>query len=80
MFGTGVSFRTLSTILELAFATVNAEDRYHTSTSYLFKKYQRMLKEKERLYQGQIREDVSYGSMCFDHQATRKIAGKYEGT
>lgn len=79
MFATGASFRALSTILNLAFATANTSDYYHTSVSYLYKKYSRLLEEKEKAYQQKIRRNVSYGSLCFDHQLTRKIAGKFEG-
>lgn len=80
MFETGVSFRALSDILNLSFAVVNAAKRFCISTSYLFKSYQRMLQAKEKKYKAQVREAVSYGTICFDHQNTRKITGKYEGT
>lgn len=79
MFATGVSFRSLSKILNLAYSSVNTQNRYHISSSYLFKKYQRFLQEKEIKYQKQIRGDISFGSICFDHQATRRITGKFEG-
>lgn len=79
MFGTGVSFRALSTILEQAFATVDVEDRFFTSHSYLFKNYQRMLASTEITYKAKIQQDESYGTVCFDHQATRKLSRKYEG-
>lgn len=80
MFGTGVSFRALSDILDLSFGVADADKRFFTSPSYLFKSYQRMLHAKENKYKAQVRVATSYGSICFDHQATRKITGKYEGT
>lgn len=79
MFGTGVSFRNLSIILDLAFATANVDNTFCTSYGYLFKSYQRMLRSKEVEYTNRIQADESYGTLCFDHQATRKISGKYEG-
>lgn len=79
MFGTGVSFRALSDILNLSFSVADVDNRFFTSTSYLFRSYQRMLQAKENKYKAQVREGISYGSLCFDHQATRKITGKYEG-
>lgn len=39
-----------------------------------------MLQSKETVYKHRIQEDQSYGTICFDHQATRKLTGKYEGT
>lgn len=80
MFGTGVSFRALSDILDLSFAVADTHKRFFTSTAYLFKNYQRMLAAKENDYKTQVRGAISYGTICFDHQATRKITGKYEGT
>lgn len=80
MYATGVSFRSLSTILDLSFATANTENRFSTSTGYLFKNYKRLLRTKEGKYKDFLREDQSLGTICFDHQATQKITGKYEGT
>lgn len=80
MFSTGVSFRALSTILKCAFSAADAKDRFNVSTSYLFKNYQRLLQTKEIKYKERIREESTFGTICFDHQATRRIAGKYEGT
>lgn len=79
MFRTGVSFRALSNILDLAFNTAAANNRFYTSKTHLFRSYQRMLQSKETEYTHKIQEDQSFGTICFDHQATRKIAGKYEG-
>lgn len=80
MFSTGVSFRALSTILKCAFSTANASDRFNVSTTYLYNSYKRLLQIKEIAYIDRIREENTYGTLCFDHQATRKITGKYEGT
>lgn len=80
MFSTGASFRALSSILDLAFDTAGAKNKFFTSSSHLFKSYQQMLQSKETVYKHRIQEDQSYGTICFDHQATRKLTGKYEGT
>lgn len=80
MFATGVSFRALSTVLESAFDVANVPNSFCTSSAYLYKSYQRLLKEKENKYENFIREDKSYGTVCFDHQNTQKITGKFEGT
>lgn len=66
--------------MELAFVTANATNRFHTSLSYLYKSYKRLLQSKESKYKEIFREDESHGTICFDHQNTQKIAGKYEGT
>lgn len=60
MFNTGVSFRSLSTILDLAFTTANAENSFYTSTTYLFKKYQSLLEKRESCFKIKIRDDISY--------------------
>lgn len=80
MFATGVSFRALSTVLELVFKTADARDRFHTSKTYLYRKYQRLLQVKENEYKDLVREDESYGTIGFDHQNTQKISAKYEGS
>lgn len=80
MFSTGVSFRTLSKILYLAFSTVGAGNRFHTSVAHLFNKYQQINLKKEIAYLTYIRENNSFGTICFDHQKMRKIQGKHEGT
>lgn len=80
MFATGASFRALSKILELAFNTANVGNKFHTSLSYLYKSYQRLLKSKEEKYKQVVRESNSFGTICFDHQNTQKINGKFEGT
>lgn len=80
MFGTGVSFRALSTILNASFKVKSSDDYFYTSTSYLYKNYTRLLKTKEREYKHRLAMDKSYGSICFDHQNTRRLTGKYEGT
>lgn len=80
MFGTGVSFRALSTVLNSAFTVANVQNQFCTSTPYLYRNYQRLLQIKENEYQIRIRENQSFGTICFDHQNMRKIAGKYEGT
>lgn len=80
MYKTGVSFRGLSTVLNLAFTTAGADSRYCTSTSYLYQNYQRLLQTKETKFQEALRADKSFGTVCFDHQTTQKITGRYEGT
>lgn len=80
MFGTGVSFRALSTVLDSAFTVANAQNQFCTSTPYLYSNYKRLLQIKENEFQIRIREDQSFGTICFDHQNMRKISGKYEGT
>lgn len=80
MFGTGVSFRALSTVLDSAFTVANAQNKFCTSTPYLYRNYKRLLQIKENEYQIRIQEDQSFGTICFDHQNMRKISGKYEGT
>lgn len=80
MFRTGVSFRTLSKVLDLAFFTAGADNRFHTSVAHLFNKYQQINLKKEIAYLTAIRENNSFGSICFDHQKMRKIQGKHEGT
>lgn len=79
MLNTGASFRQLSTILDLAFTTVKCQNNFHTSSSHLFKSYQRLLQSKEAEYKLGIQHSQSYGTICFDHQSTRKLTGKYEG-
>lgn len=79
MFNTGASFRQLSTILDLAFTIAKGQNQFHTSSSHLFKSYQRLLQSKEAEYKLNIQQSQSYGTICFDHQATRKLTGKYEG-
>lgn len=80
MFSTGVSFRALSKVLELAFKAADAENRFHTSKSHLYRSYQRLFQVKEDKYKAIIREDESYGTICFDHQNTQNISRKFEGT
>lgn len=80
MFGTGVSFRALSTVLNSAFTVANVPNQFCTSTPYLYRNYQRLLQIKENEYQAHVRENKSFGTVCFDHQNMRKISGKYEGT
>lgn len=80
MFNTGVSFRALSTVLDSAFTVANAQNQFCTSTPYLYSNYKRMLQIKENEFQVRVREDQSFGTICFDHQNMRKISGKYEGT
>lgn len=80
MFATGASFRALSKILDLAFTTANVANKFHTSFSYLHKRYQQLLKLKEQKYKNVLRENNSFGTICFDHQNTQKITRKFEGT
>lgn len=80
MFSTGVSFNALSTILKLAFEIVNVGYRFNTSKTHLYRSYRRLLEAKEKSYMALIRKDKSYGTICFDHQNTRNISGKFEGS
>lgn len=80
MYNTGASFRTLSTVLGLAFTTAGANARYCTSQSYLYQNYQRLLQVKESTFKETLRTDKSFGTICFDHQTTQKLTGKFEGT
>lgn len=80
MFATGASFRALSNILELAFATANVANEFHTSYAYLHNSYQRLLKLKESTYKGILRGNNSLGTICFDHQNAQKVTRKFEGT
>lgn len=80
MFGTGVSFRTLSTILNEAFEISGIGNQFYTSQTHLFNKYKQMHAQKELEYKESIRANNSLGSICFDHQKMKMIQGKYEGT
>lgn len=80
MYGTGVSFRALSTVLDSAFTVANAKNQFCTSTPYLYNSYKRLLQTKENEYQIRVQGDQSFGTICFDHQNMQKISGKYEGT
>lgn len=80
MFSTGVSFRALSTILKCAFFTADVSGRFNVSASYLFNNYKRLLQMKEIVHKDRIHAENEYGTLCFDHQSTRKLTGKYEGT
>lgn len=79
MFGTGVSFQALSTVLELAFKAANVENHFHTSKSYLYRNYKRLLQVKESKYMDLVRKNKSFGTICFDHQNTQNISAKFEG-
>lgn len=80
MFGTGVPFRTLSTILNEAFEISGNGNQFYTSQTHLFNKYKQMHAQKELEYKEFISANNSLGSICFDHQKMRMIQGKYEGT
>lgn len=73
MFGTGVSFRNLSIILNVAFNVAGSNNRFYTSRAFLHKKYQQLLNAKEINYKNDLRKSNSLGSICFDHHKMRQI-------
>lgn len=77
MFNTGVSFRALSKILELAFGLFNQSQTFHVSTSHLFQRYKSISIKKENDYKLCIRAENNYGTICFDHQKMRQMSNKY---
>lgn len=80
MFHTGVSFRNLSLILNVAFKVAGANHRFYTSRAFLHNKYQRLLRTKENDYTSNLRKNNSLGSICFDHQKMCQLGGKHLGT
>lgn len=77
MFETGVSFSSLSEILNLGFSVVGERDNFHLSASHLFKTYQKMAERKESRYKDEIRSGNMYGTLCFDHHRMKQLSGKF---
>lgn len=77
MFNTGVSFRSLSEILKLAFSMFNAENSFCLSPAHLFQKYKELMQLKENSHRATIEEKKSPGTICFDHQKMSMLNGKY---
>lgn len=73
MFNTGVSFRTLSEILKLAFKVVEAENHFHLSPAHLFQRYKNIMEVKENDHKAAIGNEKSFGTICFDHQSMQTL-------
>lgn len=77
MFNTGVSFRSLSKLLELAFSLFNEKESYNFSYSYLFQKYKKLSIAKENAYKTRIQSENVFGTICFDHQKMQELSNKF---
>lgn len=77
MFNTGVSFRPLSKVLELAFSLFSGKETYHFSYSYLFSKYKELSIAKENAYKTRISAENVFGTLCFDHQKMQELSNKF---
>lgn len=77
MFNTGVSFRIISKILELAFSLSNERQTYNISASHLFEKYKRLSAYMENAYKNRIRAENRPGTICFDHSTISRLSNKF---
>lgn len=77
MCATGVSFAVLSNVLKLGFSVVTEDKNFHLSTSHLFKRYQKLAESKELVYCNEIRNETSFGTICFDHHSMKQLGAKF---
>lgn len=77
MFNTGVSFRSLSKVLDLAFSLSSNMEVYHSSYTYLFQKYKELSIAKENAYKTRISRENVLGTICFDHQSMQELSNKF---